>query len=114
MKHRALGWVISASMALLAGCGGDGGAGKAEGRNALAAQACAEYAHGQLGDKTYQLDQAVLATSMKDGGDGTSSLHGPIVVNPGLASESKQSLECSVRFVPGKDAPDVLSMQFIW
>ena len=33
---------------------------------------------------------------------------------PGLASESKQTLECSVRFVTGKEAPDVLRVQFIW
>ena len=106
---------------LLAGCGGGGGdagagaAADAGSRNALAAKACAEYAHGQLGDKSYQLDQAVLAASMKDdAADGSSMLRGPIVVNPGLPSESKQTLECSVRFVPGHPAPDVLAMQFIW
>lgn len=101
---------------LLTACG-EGGAGddaNATSRNALAAKACADYAHGQLGEKTYQLDQAVLAASMKDAADGSAALHGPIVVNPGLSSESKQTLECSVRFVDGHPAPDVLSMQFIW
>ena len=103
---------------LLAGCGGPGsGAGNpAAGntRNDLAATACADYAKGQLGDKTYKIDQSALAASMKDAGDGANALSAPITIEPGLSSESKQTLECSVRFAPGKDAPDVLSMQFIW
>ena len=37
-----------------------------------------------------------------------------ITIEPGLAAESKQTLECSVRFVDGKAAPDVLRVQFIW
>jgi len=41
-------------------------------------------------------------------------LKGPIVVEPGSSSESKQTLECAVRFTEGKAAPDVLKMQFIW
>ncbi len=101
---------------ILAGCGGSGAGGAAAGttRNDLAATACEVYAKGQLGDKTYKLDHAALAASMKDAGDGASRLSSPITIEPGLSSESKQSLECSVRFVAGKDAPDVLSMQFIW
>ena len=107
--------VAAASAVFLGGCGGDGGgAAPAASRNGLAAKACADYAHGQLGDKTYALDQAVLGASLQEGADGTAALRGPIVVNPGLPSESKQVLECSVRFVAGKDAPDVLAMQFIW
>jgi hypothetical protein len=48
------------------------------------------------------------------GTDGTAALRVPLVINPGVASESKQTLECSVRFVDGRDAPDVMAMQFIW
>jgi len=113
---RWLAVVVSAG--LLAACGGGGAGGgtppAAATRNSAAAAACAEYAHGQLGDKPYQLDQAVLAASMAPGADGTAALRGPIVINPGVPSESKQTLECSVRFVDGRAAPDVLSMQFIW
>lgn len=102
---------VMAMVALLAGCGGGGAGG---GKNELAANACDAYAKTQLADKTYQLDHAVLASSMADVGDGSSSLHGPITIDPGLSSESKQTLECTVRFVDGKELPDVLKMQFIW
>lgn len=85
-------------------------------RNELAATACENYAKGQLADKTYQLDHAALAASLVDtvGGDGTQTLKAPITVDPGLSSESKQTLECTVRFVEGHDAPDVINLQFIW
>ena len=98
-----------AATALLVGCGGGGG-GQAE----AAASACDAYAKNQLADKTYQLDTAVLAKSMTHAADGSMQLKAPIVVEPGTSSESKQTLECAVRFTPGKDAPDVLKMQFIW
>jgi hypothetical protein len=101
---------------ILAGCGGSGAGSPAAAntRNDLAATACEDYAKGQLDQKSYKLDHAALAASMKDAGDGASALSAPITIDPGLSSESKQTLECSVRFVPGKDTPDVLAMQFIW
>ena len=99
-----------AATALLAGCGGGGGGNQA----GAAAEACDAYAKGQLADKTYTLDKDALAKSMVAQADGSMMLKGPIVVNPGTASESKQTLECAVRFTEGKPAPDVLKMQFIW
>ena len=102
---------VMAMVALLAGCGGGGAGG---GKNELAANACDAYAKTQLADKTYQLDHAALASSMADAGDGSSFLHGPITIDPGLSSESRQTLECTVRFIAGKELPDVLKMQFIW
>lgn len=96
---------------LLTGCGGGTGDGN---KNELAANACDAFAKIQLEDKTYTLDKVALAASMADAGDGSSFLHGPIVIEPGRSTESKQTLECTVRFVPGKDQPDVLKMQFIW
>ncbi|MBP8098663.1 MAG: hypothetical protein KAY03_05030 [Arenimonas sp.] len=100
-----------ATFALLAACGGGGSAGS---KNELAASACDAFAKVQLEDKTYTLDHAVLAASMADAGDGSNLLRGPIVIEPGRSSESKQTLECTVRFGPGKEQPDVLKMQFIW
>lgn len=97
--------------ALLAGCGGKDAGGS---RNELAASACDAFAMAQLEDKTYTLDHASLAASMTEVGDGSSFLHAPIIIEPGRSTESKQTLECTVRFVPGKDQPDVLKMQFIW
>jgi hypothetical protein len=98
-----------AATALLVGCGGGGG-----GQAAAAASACEAYAKNQLGDKTYQLDTAALAKSMTSGADGSLQLRGPITIEPGTSGESKQTLECAVRFTDGKDTPDVLKMQFIW
>ena len=106
-----------AGLLVLVGCGGGGeGAAPAAAktRNDFAALACDTYAKSQLGEKAYQLDRQVLAASLKDAGDGSSSLHAPIVIEPGRSSESKQTLECSVRFIEGRDEPDVLKMQFIW
>ena len=96
----------------LAACSNKAGGGGS--RNELAATACDAYAKGQLEDKTYKLDHAELAKSMADAGDGASLLRGPITIEPGLASESKQTFECRVRFVEGKDSPDVINIQFIW
>lgn len=98
--------------AVLAGCGGGGGGGG--GQAEVAATACDSYAKAQLAEKTYQLDKAALAASMQAAADGTQFLKAPIVIEPGHTGESKQMLECSVRFVAGKDSPDVIKMQFIW
>lgn len=103
--------VIIVLLALLTACGaGD----KATDKNTLAAKACEAYAKDQIGDKPYVLDRAVLAASMKDAGDGSMSLHGPITIEPGLTSELKETLECTVRFAEGKEQPDVITFQFIW
>jgi hypothetical protein len=100
---------------VLAGCGGGGsGEGGGSAQAESAATACDTYAKAQLNTKTYQLDKAALAYSMKQEADGTFSLKAPIVVEPGRSTESKQTLECSVRFTDGKDTPDVMKMQFIW
>ena len=105
--------LVSMLLALVA-CGDKGGAAGGGSRNELAATACETFAKGQLAEKSYQLDHALLAKSMADAGDGANILRSPIVIDPGLSSESKQSLECTVRFVAGKDAPDVINLQFIW
>ena len=106
--------VLVLMLLALTACGDKGGAAGGSSRNELAATACENYAKGQLADKTYQLDHQALAKSMADAGDGASILRAPIVIDAGLSSESKQSLECTIRFVAGKDAPDVINLQFIW
>ena len=95
----------------ISACGSDGGPG---GKGMIAAKACEESARQQLAGKTFDLDVNVLAAASADQPDGTQLLKGPITIDPGLAAESKQTLECSVRFVDGKAAPDVLRLQFIW
>src|SRR5688572_4616932 len=86
----------------LAGCGGSGGA---DSKSTIAAKACEESARTQLGTKTFELDDAALAASMVAQPDGSQLLKGPITIEPGLAAESKQTLECNVRFVDTKAAP---------
>ena len=95
---------------LLAACGGGGGPSK----NDAAASACDAYAKTQLDGKTYKLDLAALSASTTDQAGGMKFLKAPIVIDPGLSTEAKQSLECTVRFTDGKDQPDVMKMQFIW
>lgn len=95
---------------LLAACGGEGGGD----RNALAATACENAAKERLAGKAYQVDSAALAASMKPGGDGDLTLTAPIVIEPGLATEAKQIMECTVRFAAGKAEPDVISFVFNW
>jgi len=107
MKHVS---IVILSLALAACGGGAGGGSKGD----LAAQACDSYAKGQLDGKPYTLDLAALAASMKDDGAGLNLLTAPITIQPGHPAESKQSLECQVRFTEGKPAPDVTRLQFIW
>lgn len=95
----------------MVGCGGDAGPG---GKGMIAAKACEESARQQLAGKTFDLDVDALAASDAAQPDGSHLLKGPITINPGLAAESKQTIECSLRFVDGKAAPDVLRLQFIW
>lgn len=103
--------VMMVLLALLTACGAGS---ETAGKNALAAKACEAYAKDQIGDKTYVLDRAALAASMKDVGDGSMSLNGPITIEPGLTSELKETLDCTVRFTEGKEQPDVITFQFIW
>ncbi len=109
MKHLSIALICASLIA----CGGsDAGAGGSKG--SLAAQACETYAQGQLDGKPYKLDLAALAASMKDDSSGLMLLTAPIIIQPGHSSESKQSLECQVRFTDGKPLPDVTRLQFIW
>ncbi|HEX5756652.1 MAG TPA: hypothetical protein VFY12_09915 [Arenimonas sp.] len=102
--------VVTASL-LLAACAADSGGSD---RNSLAASACDAAAKAQLDGKSYELDTETLAASLKEVGDGTQFLKAPLVVEPGLATEAKQVLECTVRFSEGKPTPDVISVVFNW
>lgn len=103
--------VVPVSLAMVA-CGGEGGAGDTP--NDLAAQACRAAAESRLGGKLYELDLAALGASMRDAPNGEKFLTAPIVIEPGLTSEVKQIVECTVRFSEGKPAPDVVGFVFNW
>jgi hypothetical protein len=66
-----------------------------------AAAACEAEAKTRIGEKSYQLDIAALAASAK-AADGSWELQVPIVIEPGLRTEAKQILECTVRLQDGK------------
>ena len=110
-------WLVVGPAALmLSACGGGGADDATAGndRNALAAQACKAAAESRLDGKLYELDTTALAANMKSAPNGEFFLTGPITIEPGLTSEVKQVVECSVRFTEGKDAPDVVGFVFNW
>jgi len=105
-------WLVISLAAALAGCGGGEAGGGTP--NDLAAKACVDAAKSRLGAKLYELDVAALAASMKDAPNGEKFLTAPIVIEPGLTSEVKQIVECTVRFSDAKPEPDVVGFIFNW
>ncbi len=77
-----------------------------------AAAACEAEAKTRIGEKSYQLDIAALATSAKSA-DGSWELQAPIVIEPGLREEAKQILQCTVRIQEGKPS-EVTYINFIY
>lgn len=102
--------VVSMAL-LLAACGGEGGA-EGGGPGDVAAKACRAAAESRLEGKLFELDLAALAASMKDAPNGEKFLTAPITIEPGLTSETKQIVECTVRFT-GERA-DVVGFVFNW
>ena len=110
-------WLVVGPAALmLSACGGGGGddATAAGNRNTLAAQACKAAAESRLDGKLYELDTQALGASMKSAPNGEFFLTGPITIEPGLTSEVKQVVECTVRFTDAKPQPDVVGFVFNW
>jgi hypothetical protein len=105
-------WLVVTMTVALTACGGGSGGGGSPGD--LAAEACKVAAESRLEGKLYELDLAALSASMKDAPNGEKFLTAPIVIEPGLTSEVKQIVECTVRFSDGKPAPDVVGFVFNW
>ena len=94
-------WIVVPMALALAACGGgDGAAGGTPG--GLAAEACKDAA------------ESPLAASMRDAPNGEKFLTAPITIEPGLTSEVKQIVECTVRFSDAKPQPDVVGFVFNW
>lgn len=106
-------WVVITMAAALSACGG-GGEVAGSTPNDLAAKACEEAAKSRIEGKLYEMDVAALAASMKDAPNGEKFLTVPIIIEPGLTSEVKQIVECTVRFDEAKPAPDVVGFGFTW
>ncbi len=78
----------------------------------IAAATCNAEAKSRIGEKTYQLDMDAFAASAKSA-DGSWELQAPIVIDPGLREEAKQTLKCTVRMQEGKPA-EVTDILFIF
>jgi len=102
-------WMVpTLALGLLVGCGGS--ATSAD----VAAQACDAQVRTQLGTKPYTLDLKMLGETMKDDGRGSFLLASQITVDAGLASQSVQTLECTVRMGADNTTAEVLNVRFIW
>jgi hypothetical protein len=107
-------WLVALLAGTVAACTGGGETAARSGPNDLAAQACEEAAKSRLSGKPYELDFAALSASMKDQPGGEKFLTAPILIEPGLTSEVKQIVECTVRFTEGNPNPDVVGFVFNW
>lgn len=103
--------VVLLALGLVACSGGDssGPSGKA----GAAADACNEFVKTKLEGKQFTLDLPTLAASLKESPDKSATLGAPIIIEPGLTTEVKQSIKCDVRFA-ADDKPEVLNLTFIW
>ena len=107
--NRGMFWMVpTLALGLLVGCGGSATPGD------VAAQACDTQVRTQLGGKPYTLDLKMLAETMKDDGRGGFLLASQITVDAGLASQSVQTLECTVRMGAENASAEVLNVRFIW
>lgn len=77
-----------------------------------AANACAAEAKVRIGEKTYEIDLPALAQSAKLADDAW-QVQAPIIIEPGLRGEVKQTLSCNVRIQNGKPA-EVTKINFIY
>ena len=107
-------WMVVPMGLALAACGGGGDGASGDSPGALAAEACKVAADSRLDGKLYELDTAALAASMRDAPNGEKFLTAPITIEPGLTSEVKQIVECTVRFSDAKPQPDVVGFGFNW
>ncbi len=106
-------WISIALLALsLTACSG-GNSGAPSGKAGDAATVCDAFVKNKLEGKQYTLDLKALAASLKDTAEGGANLSAPIIVEPGLTTEVKQTLQCDIRF--GADGkPEVFNATFIW
>lgn len=84
--------------AVLAGCGG----------TSEAVSVCEAAVAERLPGRTYQLDADALRESAREDGEGIVFLQAPLVIDPGMTIEQRQTVECRVR------GGDIISLNFIW
>lgn len=101
-KHVGLATIATLS---LAACG--------EGRERKAAQACEDAIYNKLGNRSYEVDSAKLVASATTEGADIMHLASNVIFDKGRPTEYRQTLDCRVRFEPGK-SPAVISLGFDW
>jgi hypothetical protein len=106
-------WISIVLLVLgLAACSG-GESGAPAGKAGSAASACDAFVKGKLEGKQYKLDLTTLAASLKADAQGGGVLTAPIIIEPGLTTEVKQTISCEVRFSADEKA-EAMSVNFIW
>ena len=105
MKRMAL--VAGAALALAA-CGG--------GTEDRAVAACEKAVAEKLAGKTFELDRDDMRAKAKVGADGLVQINSTVVFDKGLASESKQAVDCRAKFDPANRSaePAIVGLQFTW
>lgn len=84
--------------AVLAACGGA----------SEAVSVCEAAVAERLPGRTYQLDSEALRASAREDGEGVVHLQAPLVIDPGMTIEQRQTVECRVR------GGDIIALNFIW
>lgn len=100
---------IVAGLALaLAACGG--------GNEDRAVAACEKAVAEKLSDKVIELDRGDMRAKLQTNADGVVQIGSTVVFDKGLASESKQTFDCRVKFDPANPSaePAIVGLQFTW
>lgn len=82
-------------------------------RNDHAAQACSDEIGKRLAGRNVGLDSGDMRRHVKSESSDTVLVASTVLLDKGLASESRQTFECRVRF-DGAGAARVLYLQFNW
>lgn len=98
-------WLAAAAALLLAACSG--------GREREATKACEDAVRAKLGGRSYELDAANYTAQSEGENVDTVHLASDIVFDKSRPNEYRQTLDCRVRFEPGKP-PVVISLGFDW
>ena len=100
---------IVAGLALaLAACGG--------GREERAVSACEKAIGEKLAQKAFELDHGDMRAKLQSPSDDVMQINSTVVFDKGLASESKQTFECRVKFDAANPSaePAIIGLQFTW
>ena len=101
--------IIVAALALgLVACGGS--------QEQRAVAACEKAIGDKLKDKAFGLDHADMLAKLTKPEEGIMQIDSVVVLDKGLAAESKQTFECRVKFDPNNPSaePAIVGLGFTW